>query len=418
MRLVFWLSAAFILYVYAGYPALMAVAARRAAARRRAVAPPVFPPVSIVVAARNEAARIVARVENLLALEYPARREIIVVSDGSTDETAGALKRFGAAVRVIELPAGGKAAALNVGVERAANDIIVFADARQRFAPDALLELIRPFSDPKVGAATGELVLDCEVPDRRLAVDRRAISLPAPVSHERRSSEDRRGLDSTIADGLGLYWRYEKSIRRYESAVVVHARCDGRYLRDAPFALAAAAAGNDSRRRPRADAGRARRLPRRLHRAGARVRIGRPTMRTPRRAGRSVRSPVITRFWRSSRACCCRGAIRCGRQYCRTSSGGWSFRTTARRDVRRQHRSFRTSRCSTPVRCSPSARSTCWPATADGSSGAAGPSARRRSAGRVCRARNNGGREWLNGNRRGHSAIRARRRGSRLRSWC
>jgi cellulose synthase/poly-beta-1,6-N-acetylglucosamine synthase-like glycosyltransferase len=218
MRLVFWLSAAFILYVYAGYPALMAIAARRAALRRRAVPPPVFPPVSIVVAARNEAARIGARVENLLALEYPAPREIIVVSDGSTDETAASLKRFGASVRVIELPAGGKATALNVGVERAANPIIVFADARQRFAPNALLELIRPFSDPQVGAATGELVLDCEVPDRRLTVDRRAASGLTLVSHERRSSEDRRGLDSTIADGLGLYWRYEKSIRRDESA--------------------------------------------------------------------------------------------------------------------------------------------------------------------------------------------------------
>ncbi len=193
MEKLFWASLLFVLYVYAGYPVLLAVWTSIA---RRPIAPRVtslVPTVSVVVAARNEAARLPGRIVNLLEQEYPIPIEIIVVSNGSTDGTAKALARFGDRVRLIELPRGGKPPALNAGVAAAGGDIVVFADARQRFAPNALRALVSNFADPSVGAATGELVLDCEA--------------------------DPGGSSSEVADGVGLYWRYEKWLRRCESAV-------------------------------------------------------------------------------------------------------------------------------------------------------------------------------------------------------
>jgi len=178
---------------------------------------------SIVIAARNEAARLPARLDNLLSLDYPAdRRQIIVVSDGSTDATLDVLARYQPLVDVVALPPGGKAVALNAGVARATGDIVVFADARQLFAPDALRELAAPFGDRSVGAVTGELLLDAESPCRRTGSDRRTVVRRAGVRTDRsdRRADDRRhALRSTIADGVGLYWKYEKQLRKLESTV-------------------------------------------------------------------------------------------------------------------------------------------------------------------------------------------------------
>jgi poly-beta-1,6-N-acetyl-D-glucosamine synthase len=223
MRALFWLSAALIAYVYAGYPLLLAAWAQiaRTRAPRAALGADPCPGLSIVIAARNEAARLPARIRNLLALDYPAgRRQIIVVSDGSTDGTQEALALFAPEVEVVSAPALGKAAALNVGVARACFDILVFADARQSFAEDALRALTAPFVDPEVGGVTGELILGCEPAGRRGSRDRREQAGSLPSVAERRSAGERRGhFRSTVADAVGLYWRYEKSIRQLESSV-------------------------------------------------------------------------------------------------------------------------------------------------------------------------------------------------------
>jgi len=215
VRLVFWWSAAMIVYVYAGYPLLLALWARLVGRRRAVRAGISAPPgVSIVIAARNEAARLPARIDNLLALDYPAAlRQIIVVSDGSTDDTMSALAPYRNRIDIVMLPPGGKAAALNSGVALARHEILVFADARQTFAPGALRALTAPFADETIGGVSGELVLGCEsTGGRRFGTDRR--------EHERLDAADRRGhLGSAIAEGVGLYWRYEKTLRRLESAV-------------------------------------------------------------------------------------------------------------------------------------------------------------------------------------------------------
>jgi cellulose synthase/poly-beta-1,6-N-acetylglucosamine synthase-like glycosyltransferase len=180
--------------------------------------------VSIIVAARNEARRLTARIDNLLALDYPAdRRQIVVVSDGSTDETLSTLAPFGGLIDVVAIPSGGKASALNAGVARAAHSILVFADARQTFARNALRALVAPFGEPAVGGVTGELVLDGEsASDRRRTLDRRAAAIAdawMKAGTDRRVTERRGLVASTIADGVGLYWKYEKQLRRLESAV-------------------------------------------------------------------------------------------------------------------------------------------------------------------------------------------------------
>ena len=165
MPLIFWLSALTVVYVYVAYPVLLVLWARLRPLPAPRVAGPMddLPRVSIVIAARNEAARLPARIDNLLALDYPAeRRQIIVVSVGSSDDTLTVLSRFGTAVEAVAVSACGKAAALNAGVARATGECLVFADARQMFAPDALRELVAPFADPAIAGVTGELLLDCE----------------------------------------------------------------------------------------------------------------------------------------------------------------------------------------------------------------------------------------------------------------
>jgi poly-beta-1,6-N-acetyl-D-glucosamine synthase len=191
VEIVFWLSAFVVVYVYLAYAALLALWAR--VAPRPVCAGDLTPPVSIVIAARNEADRLSARLDNLLTLDYPRRLvQIVVVSDGSTDGTAEVLRRYRGVVDTVYLTAGGKARALNAGVARARHDLLAFTDARQHFAPDALRRLVAPFSDPTVGGVSGELVLDCE-----------HAAEPA----------------SGIAEGVGGYWRYEKWLRHQESLV-------------------------------------------------------------------------------------------------------------------------------------------------------------------------------------------------------
>ena len=190
MTALLWLSLGLLAYVYAGYPALMWVrAARRPPARHVWAATPA---VSVVVVAHNEARRVTERIENLLALDYPRERlEIILVSDGSTDGTVDRARAYahrGVIVRAFAQRRG-KPSVLNETVPAASGEIVVLADARQRFAPEALRALVRPFADPRVGAVSGELVLT-------------------------------RAADATAAgDGVGFYWRYEKLIRQSESRV-------------------------------------------------------------------------------------------------------------------------------------------------------------------------------------------------------
>ena len=202
----FWLCVGLLFYVYIGYPLLAIVRARL---RPRPVTRPVerrahpstiqfpdrraqalAPTVSVIVVAYNEASSIEARLENLVALDYPpSRLEVIVGSDGSTDDTVERARRyqpFGVRVHALTRRSG-KPAVLNMLVPHASGEIVLFADARQRFEASTLRALVANFNDPAVGAVSGELMLE-------------AAEDTAHAGH-----------------GAALYWRYEKAIRGAES---------------------------------------------------------------------------------------------------------------------------------------------------------------------------------------------------------
>src|SRR5690606_1916588 len=98
-----------------------------------------------------------------LALDYPPDcLRVLVVSDGSTDGTADVARRFlgDGRVELHELPVrGGKAAALNRGLEHARGEVIVFSDASIMLERDALRRIVVPFADPRIGSVSGEDII-------------------------------------------------------------------------------------------------------------------------------------------------------------------------------------------------------------------------------------------------------------------
>ena len=156
---IFWLSFGVVAYTYVGYALLVAALARkrgRTPARSDAT-----PALTVVITAYNEGMLIAQRVRNVLDQDYPAENfSVLVVDDGSDDGTARAADLGEARVRVQTLPQrAGKAAALNAAMAQVTTPYVVFGDARQQFARDALRRLVAPFADARVGAVAGELEL-------------------------------------------------------------------------------------------------------------------------------------------------------------------------------------------------------------------------------------------------------------------
>jgi cellulose synthase/poly-beta-1,6-N-acetylglucosamine synthase-like glycosyltransferase len=158
MAVVFWAAVGLVGYTYAGFPLLVLLRARLRP-RPHQVAD-ITPSVSVVIAAHDEGASIGPRVDNLLALDYPADKlEIVVASDGSTDATVEeARRRADPRVHVLDLPRTGKATALNTAVGASTGEIVVFSDANTAYAPDAVRRLVRSFADPAVGGVAGNQV--------------------------------------------------------------------------------------------------------------------------------------------------------------------------------------------------------------------------------------------------------------------
>jgi len=186
LAIVFWVSVGLLLYAHLGYAALLVLLARLAPARS-APRPDgsELPTVSVIVAAYAEQEVIAARIANLRALEYPPDRlEVIIVCDGSPDATADRARQAGADL-VLELPRGGKIRAQDAGVERARGKIVAFSDANVTWDADALVRLVAPFGDPRVGYVCGDVQLVGQNGDNQ----------------------------------EGLYWRYEMTLRSLESRV-------------------------------------------------------------------------------------------------------------------------------------------------------------------------------------------------------
>lgn len=179
---VFLTALAFITYVLAGYPLLLSVCARLFPKPIRKQLSPIR--ISVLIPVRNGERWLEAKLRSLLASDYPGHLlDVLVVSDGSTDGTEEIVTRFGdPRVTLLPLPPGGKAVAVSQGLASVPGEVIVLTDVRQPFERDAISKLVSCFADPAVGVVTGELII--------------------------------RGGESLEEYNTGLYWRYEKSIRR------------------------------------------------------------------------------------------------------------------------------------------------------------------------------------------------------------
>lgn len=183
-----WLLACLIAYVYLGYPSLLVLLSRsRPAAIGTDEA--LSPMVSLIIPARNEERVMADKIRKSLAVDYPKERlEIIVASDGSTDQTNETVSGFsGQGVKLVALnPNRGKSAAQDAAVALAKCDVLLFTDANAMLHPDVPQRLVRNFSDETVGCVVGKVTY---------------------VNN---------GLTS-VSESEGFYWRYELFLRQLES---------------------------------------------------------------------------------------------------------------------------------------------------------------------------------------------------------
>ena len=187
-QLLFWLSLAGLAYIYAGYPLTVWAAGKlRPQASESA---PYQGTLSVVIVGHNEAHRLPAKLDSLFASDMAEQiAEVLVGSDGSTDETTEVLENYpDDRVRLVAFDdRRGKPAVLNDVVPMCTSELVVLTDARQPLKPTALSLITSRFSDPRVGVVSGELTF-------------------------------RSGAGETAtAQGVGAYWTYEKLIRKSES---------------------------------------------------------------------------------------------------------------------------------------------------------------------------------------------------------
>jgi cellulose synthase/poly-beta-1,6-N-acetylglucosamine synthase-like glycosyltransferase len=185
MTILFWALVSLVIFTYLGYPLVLWIFAK---VRPREVhRSKIHPPVSIIIAARNEAEKIRGKINNTLTLDYPpSLLEVIVASDASDDATDEIVRQYTErGVRLVRAThRGGKEYAQGLAVAIAKGEILVFTDTATILEPDALSRLVENFADPTVGAVSTEDVL--------------TDAVGTPTSE-------------------GLYVKYEMWVRRLES---------------------------------------------------------------------------------------------------------------------------------------------------------------------------------------------------------
>jgi cellulose synthase/poly-beta-1,6-N-acetylglucosamine synthase-like glycosyltransferase len=157
--LVFALSAGLIGWVLLGYPLILGLAAHLR--RRRVQKQPLQTSVSFILPVHNGGDFLASKLRSILELDYPRHlMEIIVVSDGSADRTDAIAESFSSeGVRLIRLPRGGKARALNHALAAATGEILVFTDVRQHLEHDSLQRLLECFADAEIGVVSANLLI-------------------------------------------------------------------------------------------------------------------------------------------------------------------------------------------------------------------------------------------------------------------
>lgn len=186
-QIVFWTSAVALVYTYAGYPIF--VYAVSLLFPKRVKRADFEPNLTVLITAYNEERDIRAKIKNTLELDYPKEKlEILIASDGSTDETDKIVEEFAAEdVRLFRQEGRvGKTVTQNNAVEQVTGEIILFSDATAMYQPDVLRRMLPNFADETVGCVAGKLIY---VDDSR----------------------------SDVGKGAKSYWNYETFIKESES---------------------------------------------------------------------------------------------------------------------------------------------------------------------------------------------------------
>lgn len=195
-------------------------------------------PVSVVIAAYNEEKLITETLRTLLATEYKGEIEVVVVDDGSTDQTAAEIERLAqkeSRIRLLQQENHGKARALQRGLAAARNGIVVFLDADTQCQHDTLPRLIEPFADERIGAVSGHakvgnlrtFIARCQALEYTCGfnLDRRAYNrwdcitvVPGAISAVRKDAIDQAGGLSleTLAEDTDL----TLSLHRHRQRIV------------------------------------------------------------------------------------------------------------------------------------------------------------------------------------------------------
>lgn len=193
VEFLFWLLLILVVYTYLGYGLILGlvVKIKHMVRGKPALPEKEEPPVTLVIPAYNEEDFIAEKARNSLALDYPRDKlRILFITDGSTDHTVEILEGIpGVEVSHSERRAG-KSAAENRAMTLVDTPIVVFCDANTRLNKACIRFLVRHYADPTVGAVSGE---------------------------KRVSSQE---ADVASAAGEGLYWRYESTLKRWDSELL------------------------------------------------------------------------------------------------------------------------------------------------------------------------------------------------------
>lgn len=194
---VFWSSIIIIFYAYAGFPLVLFVSGM--IRNRKVQKASITPSVSLIIAAYNEEAGITKKLENSLELDYPSDQlEIIVVSDGSDDNTENIVRGYAdKGVKLMSLARRGKIFALKDAISASSGEILVFSDANTEFHSESIKKLVSNYADKQVGGVCGNQV-----------------------------HRDNLNTDNT-AKGEKLYWGYDKWLKKMETLTGSIVSADG-----------------------------------------------------------------------------------------------------------------------------------------------------------------------------------------------
>jgi cellulose synthase/poly-beta-1,6-N-acetylglucosamine synthase-like glycosyltransferase len=186
-QIAFWICIWLLAYVYVGYPVLVYLVS--VIFSRKVTREAIEPMVTVLITAFNEESAIREKLENTLAIEYPAAKlEILVASDGSTDRTDEIVGEFASRGVKLFRQEGrvGKTETQNNAVRLATGEVILFSDATTEYSPDVLRKLLPAFADASVGCVAGRLVY---------------------VDH----------ADTNVGTGAKSYWNYATFLKTAES---------------------------------------------------------------------------------------------------------------------------------------------------------------------------------------------------------